>query len=202
MHLCLERHTAIETNWEDLRVWPSILEAENWKLKTGSFRVKNGNAICRSWIECTICRSWIKCQIRKSTAALYCAVPVITLYWQDMKTMVCLSFGSIISKFTLSHILLPFYQFVFFAYANHFFPRWLLTSSRCILFQRYDSSNLPLLLCYVGYEHFWVVLLSCDYEFFRQPSFSFVSLFRWNTALSPNYCTILRTCNSFDLGSM
>lgn len=48
MHLCLERHTAIETNWEDLRVWPSILEAENWKLKTGSFRVKNGNAICRS----------------------------------------------------------------------------------------------------------------------------------------------------------
>jgi hypothetical protein len=24
------------------------LEAENWKLKTGSFRVKNGNAICRS----------------------------------------------------------------------------------------------------------------------------------------------------------
>ena len=27
--------------------------------------------------------------------------------------MVCLSFGSIISKFTLSHILLPFYQFVF-----------------------------------------------------------------------------------------
>jgi len=32
MHLCLARHTAIESNWEDLRVWPSKLEAKNWKL--------------------------------------------------------------------------------------------------------------------------------------------------------------------------
>lgn len=32
IHLCLARHTAIESNWEDLRVWPSKLEAKNWKL--------------------------------------------------------------------------------------------------------------------------------------------------------------------------